>query len=115
MPTFISPKVNIQEIDISTTIPSVATSIAVIALRNTWKGPEMTQKYVTSENELVDMFGEPIKRIYDHNGDSTVTMTNYHDMFSAIGYLKYGKNLYCTRVMSPSATFAGTTLDSGGT
>ena len=111
MPTFISPLVNVQEIDLSTTVPAVATSIAAIVLRNTYKGPEMTQQYITSENQLVRTFGDPKKRLYDHSGSYTTDSSNFQDMFSAIGYLREGNSLYCTRVMSPSATFAGTRLD----
>jgi hypothetical protein len=36
-------------------------------------------------------------------------------MNSAIGYLKYGNKLYCTRTMPASATFAGTKIESDGT
>jgi len=114
MPTFISPLVNVQEIDLSTTVPAVATSIAAIVLRNTWKGPEMEQQYITSENQLVRIFGKPRKRVYDHTGEYTNVSDNFEDMFSAIGYLREGNNLYCTRVMPPSATFAGIKLDTSG-
>jgi len=36
----LSPGVYWREIDLSGTIPAVSTSIGVIALRNTYKGPE---------------------------------------------------------------------------
>lgn len=115
MAFYLSPQVAVQEIDLSTTIPAVATSIACIVLRDTYKGPEMTQQLITSENELVSMFGNPRKRVYDHDGNDSTVSTCYKDMFSAIGYLKYGNKLYCTRVMPPSATFAGTMLNASGT
>ncbi|MFW5928023.1 MAG: hypothetical protein ACOCSL_02385 [Thermoplasmatota archaeon] len=111
MPTFISPLVNVQEIDLSTTVPAVATSVAAIVLRNTYKGPEMERQYITSENQLVRIFGKPRKRVYDHSGSYTNVSDNFEDMFSAIGYLREGESLYCTRVMPPSATFAGAKLD----
>ena len=114
MAFYLSPQAKVQEIDLSTTIPAVATSIACIVLRDTYKGPEMTQELVTSVNGLVDKFGISKKRIYDHAGDDIVSANCYQDMASAMGYLKYGNKLYCTRVMSPSATFAGTILDDGG-
>jgi hypothetical protein len=115
MAFYLSPSVNVQEIDLSTTIPAVATSIACLVLRDTYKGPEMKQQLITSENELVDIFGQPRKRVFNHSGTVSNVATCYEDMFSAIGYLKYGNKLYCTRVMSPSATFAGSMLDNAGT
>lgn len=115
MPTFISPRVNVQEIDLSTTIPAVATSIAVLVLRNTWMGPEMTQEFVTNENQLISTFGKPRKRLYDSFGDNEIVSSCYEDMFSGIGYLKYGTSLYCTRVMPSDSTFAGINLSSADT
>ncbi len=114
MAFYVSPSVNIKEIQLDTTIPATATSIGVIVLRNTYKGPEMTQEYITSTNQLIDKFGSPRKRVYDHDGNYTKTAFCYEDLNSAMGYLKYGQNLYCTRVMPPSATFAGVQLDSDG-
>ena len=92
---YLSPLVDVKEIDLSLTIPAVATSIGVAILRNTYRGPEMKQGFITSENELVAMFGEP-----------TGNVDCYEDMLSAMGFLKYGKNLYATRVMPEDATFA---------
>lgn len=112
MPTFISPLVNVQEIDLSTTVPTVATSVAAIVLRNTYKGPEMERQYITSENQLIRIFGKPRKRIYDSGGSYERVSSNFEDMFSAIGYLREGNSLYCTRVMPPSASFAGVKMDS---
>lgn len=90
----ISPGVYPREIDLSTTIPAVATSIAVNVLRKAYKGPEYEQYLVTNTDELVDAFGKP-------------TDESYIDMLSSVGYLKYGNMLYCTRVMPEDATFAG--------
>ena len=111
MAMYLSPQVAVQEIDLSTTIPAVATSIGALVLRDTYKGPELKQTLITSENELIDIFGKPRKRVYDHDGVGSTLSNCYRDIFSAIGYLKYGNKLYCTRVMSPSATFAGSVLD----
>lgn len=94
MALYLSPLVDVNEVDLTTTIPSVATSIGAIVLRNTWKGPEKKKQLVTLLDDLIDYFGEP-------------TSDSYKDMLAAAGYLKYGQNLYCTRVMAPSATFAG--------
>jgi phage tail sheath protein FI len=115
MAMYLSPMVDVKEIDLTTTIPAVATSIGAIVLRNTWKGPELKQTLITSETELINMFGKTRKRVYDHSGDDSITADCYKDMLSAMGYLKYGNKLYCTRTMPASATFAGTTIKSDGT
>jgi len=94
MALYLSPLVDVNEIDLSTTIPAVATSIGVIALQDTYKGYEKKQVLVTSVDELIESFGEP-----DDN--------SYKDIMAAAGFLKYGNTLYCTRVLAPSASFAG--------
>ena len=102
MAFYLSPIVDVNEIDLSTTIPAVATSIAAIILRDTYKGPERKKTLVTSEDDLIGAFGEP-----------TNTANCYQDIMSALGYLKYGNKLYCTRTMPVSATFSGTKAASG--
>lgn len=97
---YLSPQVAVQEIDLSTTIPAVATSIAVLALRDTYKGQEKKKLLITDEDTLISTFGEP-------------TTESYRDIFSGIGYLKYGNKLYCTRVLPEDATFSGTLATSG--
>lgn len=94
MALYLSPLIDVNEVDLTTTIPAVATSIAVNVLRDTWKGPENKKTLITLLDDLTDTFGEP-------TGDS------YKDMMACAGYLKYGNTLYCTRVMPPSASFAG--------
>jgi phage tail sheath protein FI len=120
MAEMLSPGVYVREVDNSTFIKSFATTTGHIVLRNCYKGEEMQQTLITTEDELITMFGDPISSIYSHDDlDGTQNYTNvsdsYIDMFSAMGYLKYGSKLYCTRVMAPSATFAGTKLDSTDT
>jgi hypothetical protein len=112
---YLSPLVDVTEVDVSTTIPAVATSIAVIVLRNTYKGPEMTQEFVPNTDDLVSKFGKPRKKVYNYSGNVSRVSNCYEDMASAAGYLKYGQMLYCTRVMPPSATFAGAFLDDSDT
>jgi hypothetical protein len=100
MAFYLSPLVDVNEIDLSTTIPAVATSIGVIALRNTYKGAEGKQTFVTDEQDLIRAFGEP-------------ESVSYEDVLSALGFLKYGNKLYGTRVMSDDATLAGVTIPVG--
>jgi len=97
---FLSPVVNVQEIDLSVTIPSVATSIGVLIARDTYKGPELKQTLVTITDELNAAFGDP-----------TTSANCYKDMLSAEAFLKYGNKLYVTRVMPVSATFAGGSIN----
>jgi len=96
MAFYLSPMVDVKETDLSLTIPSVATSIGVIILRDTYRGPELKQTFLSSEDDLIMMFGEP-----------TSVPECYMDMLAASGFLKYGRNLYATRVLSEDATFAG--------
>lgn len=104
MTMYLSPLVDVNEIDLTTTIPAVATSIGVIVLRNTWKGPELKTQLVNTLDELTEIFGTP-------NDNS------YEDIIAAAGFLQFGNNLYCTRALAPSATFAGAfgTIASGST
>jgi hypothetical protein len=91
---YLSPGVYTREVDLTTTIPAVATSVGVNILRNTYKGPEHTITLVTNEDELVSNFGYP-------------TDNSYQDLLSSVGFLKFGRNHYCTRVMPDDATFSG--------
>jgi len=96
MAFYLSPLVDVKETDLSLTIPAVATSIGVIVLRNTYRGQEMKQTFLSSEDDLISLFGEP-----------TADVDCYKDMLSASGFLKYGRKLYATRVLAEDATFAG--------
>lgn len=103
MAFYMSPIVDVNEIDLTTTVlPNVSTSIAVIVLRDTYKGPENKTTFITNTDDLITTFGKP-----------TSTANCYQDILSAAGYLRYGTALYCTRVMPASASFAGTMATSG--
>lgn len=97
MAFYLSPGVYVREVDLTTTVPAVATSIGAIALRNTYKGPEYETTLITQSQQLTDTYGYP-------------TNNSYQDMLASLGYLTYGRTLYCTRVMPEDATFAGTKL-----
>jgi len=96
MAFYLSPQIKVLEQDLSNTIPSIATSIGAIVLRNTYKGPERKKVYLTNEDSLITTFGWP-----------TSAASCYRDLLSATGYFKYGNSLYATRVMPDDATFAG--------
>lgn len=98
MAFYLSPLVDVNEIDLTTTIPAVATSIGCIILRDAYKGPERKKWLVTSEDDLIDTFGQP----------SLSDASAYQDLLAATGFLRWGNKLYCTRTLSPTATFSGT-------
>lgn len=115
MSIYSSPLIDIIETDKSSYVSGFAATVANIVIRNTWKGKEMERQLITQESELIDWAGIPRDKIYDENGNATSISDNYQDMFSAIGYLKHGQNLYCVRTMPASATFAGGFFDDAET
>ena len=79
----VSPGVLVTEKDLTNVIPAVSTSSAGIVI-TAEKGPvdEVTQ--ITSENELVEIFGKP-------------TSSNFEEWFTAANFLGYGNNLKVVR------------------
>lgn len=85
----VSPGVLVQERDISSVIPAVATTPAGIAGYFQW-GPADQRILVDSENNLVQLFGAPDNDTYDY-------------FFSAANFLNYGNNLQVVRVVHSSS------------
>ena len=85
----VSPGINITELDLTTVVPNVATAIGAIAGAYQW-GPVMERTSITTENNLVDVFGKP----------DDVTKCYF---WSAANYLAYSNNLIVTRVVGSSA------------
>ena len=79
----LSPGVNVSEIDLTTVIPSVATTIGGFAGNFNW-GPVNEITYINNELQLVERFGKP-----DGN-----TSTSF---FTAANFLSYGSNLKLVR------------------
>jgi len=79
----LSPGVNVSEIDLTTVIPSGATSIGAFAGPFAW-GPISEIVTISDESKLVDRFGKP---------DST----NFEYWFSAANFLAYSNNLKVVR------------------
>lgn len=79
----ISPGVNISELDLTTVIPSVATTDAAIGGIFRW-GPVGERVLVDSEKSLVERFGKP-------------TNVNAETFFSAANFLSYSNRLYVAR------------------
>ena len=84
MPTnFLSPKVNISEINLTTSVPSVSTSVGGIAGVFRW-GPVGLPILVTTETDLVNNFGRP-------------SAINPETWFTASSFLSYGTALNVVR------------------
>jgi hypothetical protein len=79
----LSPGVNISEIDLTTVVPSVATSDGAIGGVFRW-GPVGERILVDSEKTLVERFGKP-------------TNFNAETFFSAANFLAYGNRLHVVR------------------
>jgi hypothetical protein len=89
MPFQVSPGVNTSEIDLTTVVPNVATSIGAIAGGFQW-GPVLERTSITTENKLVETFGKP--------NDETAEW--FH---TASNYLSYSNNLWVVRNVGTSA------------
>ena len=98
MPFQVSPGVLVKEVDLTNVVPAVSTSIGAIA-GNFEKGPVMEITAVSSEEELVRIFGKP-------NG------SNFETFFAASNFLQYGNALRVVRAQSGilNATSGGSGL-----
>jgi hypothetical protein len=79
----VSPGVNVSEIDLTTVVPSVATTTGAIAGVFRW-GPVGKFLLIDSENNLVAKYGKP-------------TNDNAETFFTAANFLAYGNRLYVSR------------------
>ncbi len=91
----VSPGVVVQEKDLSSVIPSVSTSIGAIVIDSS-KGPVNEITMVSTETELVSIFGKP-------------TSENASSWYTAANFLKYGTSLKVVRATSSSAKNASGT------
>lgn len=100
----ISPGVNVSEIDASTGIPAVSTTVASMAGVFRW-GPVGQRVLVTSETDLNARFHKP-------------TNLNAETWFVAANFLSYGNQLQLVRASSGTsalATFAGSAAPAANT
>jgi phage tail sheath protein FI len=79
----LSPGVNVTEIDLTTVVPAVSTSVGAIAGIFRW-GPVGERILVDSESTLLKRFGKP-------------TNFNSETWFTASNFLTYGNSLYVSR------------------
>ena len=99
MVDLVSPGIAVKEKDLTTSVRSEATSIGGIAIAAE-KGPIEQTVTISSESDLVSIFGKP-------NG------TNYQYWFSAASFLMYSNTLKVVRINvsgAKNATAAGTGL-----
>jgi len=82
----VSPGVQVREIDLTNVVPAVSTSIGAIA-GPFEKGPVSTVTAISSEQELVQVFGKP-------NG------SNFEWWFTCASFLQYGDALRVVRAES---------------
>ena len=95
----VSPGVLVQEKDLTRIIPAVSTSIGAFA-GEFRKGPIDEITTISSEQELVSVFGKP-------------DASNYEDFFSAANFLQYSNALRVVRTQNSSvsnATESGSTF-----
>jgi phage tail sheath protein FI len=90
----LSPGVQTSEVDLTTVVPSVATTIGGLAGDFAW-GPVNEITIITDELQLADRFGKP--------NDST-----YETFFTAANFLSYGSDLRVVRAVGAGALNAAT-------
>ena len=83
MPFQISPGVNVSEIDLTTIVPAVTSTVGAIGGVFRW-GPVEDRVLISSEDELVNVFGRP-------------TANNFETFYTAANFLAYGNQLYVSR------------------
>jgi hypothetical protein len=88
----LSPGVLVSEVDATTVVPSVSTSIGGLAGASVW-GPANNVVLISSESQFADTFGRP-----DAN--------TYGTFFTAANFLAYGSNFKFARSVGATATNA---------
>ena len=84
----LSPGVLVTEQDLTSVVPSVATTAGGFAGAFQW-GPVRQVTTISTENDLVTVFGVP-------------NSTTYNSFFTASNFLSYGNNLQVIRVVNES-------------
>ena len=92
----VSPGVNVSEVDLTTVIPAVASTVGGLVGNFSW-GPVNEIISVSTENELVDKVGVPTSNTYEY-------------FLTAANFLAYANNLKVVRANTgaKNATSAGT-------
>jgi len=100
----LSPGVNFSEIDLTNATAAVATTEGALAGVFRW-GPINERTLITSETQLVEVFGKPYSN-YKGSGN-TDFWTNHETFYTAANFLGYSDALYVTRVVETTSTVAG--------
>jgi phage tail sheath protein FI len=90
----LSPGVNVSEVDLTTVVPSVATTIGGLAGNFAW-GPVEEVVSIPNEIRLAETFGKPDSNTFQY-------------FFTAANFLSYGSNLRVVRAANTSALNATT-------
>ena len=98
MAFLVSPGVQVKEIDLTNVVPAVATSIGAIGGAFE-KGPVSSVTNISSEEELVKIFGKP-----------KGTGNQFETFFTAANFLQYSDSLQVVRAESAILN-AGATLE----
>jgi hypothetical protein len=90
----LSPGINVSEVDLTSVVPSVATSTGAFAGKFAW-GPVDQVFTVSDEVRLASLFGEP-------------TDDNFEYWFSAANFLAYSNNLKVVRAANTTTSLNAT-------
>jgi phage tail sheath protein FI len=86
----ISPGVNVSEVDLTTVVPAVSTTVGGIAGHFSW-GPVQQRVLIDNEDTLATQFAKP-------NANTA------SDFFTAASFLGYGNSLFVVRVINEAGT-----------
>jgi len=90
MAEMLNPGVYIQEINASTIVPTIASSVGVFS-GDFLKGPVGVETLITSVQDLLTFYGGP-------------TNTNYNDFYQAYNFLQYSNKLLVSRASNVGGT-----------
>jgi phage tail sheath protein FI len=93
----LSPGINISEIDLTTSVPSVSVSTGGMVGAFTW-GPALTPITVGSEVDLVSMFGKPAEDVNN----------TYISFFTGANFLAYSNDLIVSRAANVTSSINAT-------
>ena len=109
MPFQLSPGVAVVEKDFTSIVPAVSTSIGGFAGAFQW-GPIEAPTTVSSENELVRIFGKPV----DGNADSFFTAANFLSYTNNLLTVRADGGDYKNSVAIKSGSVSAITVDTAG-
>jgi len=109
MPFQLSPGVAVVEKDFTSIVPAVSSSRGAFAGAFQW-GPVLAPTQVSSENELVRVFGKPV----DANAQSWFTAANFLSYTNALIVSRADVTAARNAVATQTGTVTGTTMTNAG-